>query len=550
MFFLVAGTLITVYVILATVNSSRKRKKKIIDQIRNNWGKPKAGTFTFEAIEKYAAQSGGNGFHRLSTQTLNDIDFLDLFSFVDRTTSKVGQQFLFNQLLHPTNDAKTLNLFNRQVEMFAKDQPLREEVQKELLRLSGSDAYFVCSLLKKKLLERPLWLPLLYVNAMAVAIMGILAFSYPIALIYMLIPITINMFMHYWNKSNMFLFLRSFPQLSLLIDVSDKLREKELSRDPDAILKSIDSLKEIQWKIGFLSLNADNTIKDELSQLGTYFIELLKAFFVVEVMVLFELTKTLESKHDSIVTLFDFVGEIDSAISVASLRAGEQKTCVPKFAPPMKEMVLRKVYHPLIKQCVKNDLHVSGKSVLITGSNMSGKTTFLRTVVINSIMAQTICTCFADEFESPMLRQYSSIRIDDNILEGKSYYYEEVNTMGAFVKEVHSSFQNLFLLDEVFKGTNTVERIAAAKAALSYLNRGANIIIVSTHDFELPGMLQQEYDQYHFSESIKNDQLHFDHKIKPGPLLAGNAIKILEMSNYPTELVNEARELSISLSSP
>jgi DNA mismatch repair ATPase MutS len=300
--------------------------------------------------------------------------------------------------------------------------------------------------------------------------------------------------------------------------------------------------------MALLGRSADGTIKDELSQVGTYFVELLKAFFLVEVMVLFDLTRELESKRDSIAALFDFVGETDTAISVASLRAGQQKTCVPEFTPPMKEAKFRKVYHPLINNCVKNDLHINGKSVLITGSNMSGKTTFLRTVVINSILAQTICTCFADEFQSPILRQFSSLRLDDNLFQGKSYYYEEVNTMGTFVKEVHSAYQNLFILDEVFKGTNTIERIAAAKAALSYLNKGANIILVSTHDFELPGMLHQEYDQYHFSENIENDRLHFDHSIKPGPLLAGNAIRILEISDYPSEIVAEAKALSVALS--
>ena len=549
MIVLIAGLLLVVFVAASSIHSSRKRKRALIEQLRNGWGKIKSGPFTFEAIEKYATQSGGNGFHRLSTQTLNDIDFLDLFSFIDRTTSKIGQQFLFNQLLHPTNDIKALNLFNQRVEMLSKDKDLREEVQKELLRLSGSDAYFVCSLLKKKLLERPSWFPLLYVNALIVIVMSILAFSYPIVLIYLLIPITINMFVHYWNKSNTFLFLRSFPQLSLLIDISGRLRQKDLARDSESIRKSVSSLKPFQFKIGFLSLSADNTIKDELSQVATYFIELLKAFFVVEVIVLFDLIKDLESKNNDISALFEFVGEIDAAISVASLRAGELKTCLPEFTPPMKGASLKKMYHPLIKDCVKNDLQVDGKSILITGSNMSGKTTFLRTVVINSILAQTIFTCFADEFQSPILRQFSSIRIDDSLLEGKSYYYEEVNTMGSFVKEVHSPFQNLILLDEVFKGTNTIERIAAAKAALSYLNKGSNIIIVSTHDFELPGMLQKEYDQYHFSESIENDKLHFDHKIKPGPLLAGNAIRLLEMSNYPKEIVSEARELSVSLSS-
>ena len=290
-------------------------------------------------------------------------------------------------------------------------------------------------------------------------------------------------------------------------------------------------------------MSPGGSIKDELGQVVTYLVELLRGFLLIEVVMLFELIKELETKRDSIQVLFDYVGNIDTALSVASLRAGDLKTCKPEFTPPMRELRVKKIYHPLITNCVKNDLHVKDKSILITGSNMSGKTTFLRTVAVNSILAQTIYTCFADEFQSPMLRPYSSIRIDDNILEGKSYYYQEVNTMGSLIKEVHSPFQNLFLLDEVFKGTNTIERIAAAKSTLSYLNQGANLVIVSTHDLELPSMLQEQFDLYHFSESIENDQLHFDHKIKPGPLLTGNAIKILEMSNYPEKIINEARNL-------
>jgi len=174
---------------------------------------------------------------------------------------------------------------------------------------------------------------------------------------------------------------------------------------------------------------------------------------------------------------------------------------------------------------------------------MSGKSTFLRTLTINSILAQTIYTCFADEFTTPILKQYSSIRIDDNLFEGKSYYFQEVNIMASLLEKVETPFQNMFVLDEVFKGTNTVERIAAAKAILSYLNRKANIVIVSTHDIELADMLGKEYDLYHFTETVENSGLHFDHSIKAGQLRTRNAIKILELSNYPPEIIEEARQI-------
>jgi len=162
-------------------------------------------------------------------------------------------------------------------------------------------------------------------------------------------------------------------------------------------------------------------------------------------------------------------------------------------------------------------------------------------------LAQTIYTVFADEFTSPILKQFSSIRIDDNLFEGKSYYFQEVNIMASLIAEAERPYQNLFVLDEVFKGTNTIERISAAKAILSYLNRNDNIVIVSTHDIELADMLNDEYDLYHFTETIENEELHFDHKIKAGPLRTRNAIKLLELSNYPADIINEARQISTTL---
>ena len=102
-------------------------------------------------------------------------------------------------------------------------------------------------------------------------------------------------------------------------------------------------------------------------------------------------------------------------------------------------------------------------------------------------------------------------------------------------------------MDEVFKGTNTIERIASAKAILSYLNRKENIVVVSTHDIELADMLDNEYDLYHFTEIVENNELHFDHSIKAGQLRTRNAIKILELSNYPADIIREARQITTTL---
>lgn len=543
--YLIFGLIGFILVILVIHHFNKGRTKKKIEEIRTSWGNPKKESFDFDSISKYADAVKDSKFHRLTDQTIEDIDFYGLFAFIDRTTSKVGQQFLYKKILEPTNN--TTDQSERLIKLFSNDKQLREEIQLELIKLNNNGVYYISSLLKDKLLEKPKWFKLLILDIIIVASLVILSFKFPVLIIALIVPVTLNMFLHYWNKNNTFQFLRSFPQLNNLINVSKVLIKKGDQFHDKSIEYGISNLKSFQQKVAFINFDNGTGIQSELSQLGTYLTELIKAILLIEVFTLFRITRELENKKASIQILFDYIGSIDSAISVASLRAGKIKTCTPTFNSCSKEFHAKGIFHPLIEGCVKNDLLINGKSILITGSNMSGKSTFLRTLAINSILAQTIYTCFADEFTSPILKQFSSIRIDDNLFDGKSYYFQEVNIMGSLLEQVESPHQNLFILDEVFKGTNTIERIASAKAILSYLNRKENIVVVSTHDIELADMLDNEYDLYHFTETVENNELHFDHIIKAGQLRTRNAIKILELSNYPVEVIREARQITTAL---
>jgi DNA mismatch repair ATPase MutS len=543
--YLILGVVIIILVLLVIHYLNKRRTKNKLEQIRSEWSKPKTDSFDFANIKRYADAVAASKFHRLTDQTIEDIDFYGVFAFIDRTTSKVGQQFLFRKVIEPTKNNE--NKSERLIELFGKEKGLREQIQLELLKLGHNDAYYISSLLTGELLKKPKWFKLLVIDIVIVASLIILSFKFPVLLIILIIPITLNVFLHYWNKGNAFQFIRSFPQLNLLIYVSKVLTKKVELLSDKSVKASISELNSFQRKISLIKFDNGNGIQSELSMLATYLLELIKAIFLVEVFILYKVTKDLEAKRSPLITLFNYVGNIDSSISIASLRAGAKKTCQPILVSVKKEVVVKNMYHPLIENCVENNLKVSGKSILITGSNMSGKSTFLRTLALNSILAQTIYTCFADEYISPILKQFSSIRIDDNLFQGKSYYFQEVNVMASLLAQADLSHQNLFVLDEVFKGTNTIERISAAKAILSYLNRKDNIVVVSTHDIELADMLDHEYDLYHFTETVENNELHFDHRIKAGQLRTRNAIKILELSNYPTDVTNEARQISSSL---
>jgi DNA mismatch repair ATPase MutS len=142
------------------------------------------------------------------------------------------------------------------------------------------------------------------------------------------------------------------------------------------------------------------------------------------------------------------------------------------------------------------------------------------------------------------MRIFSAIRVTDDLLNEKSYYLEEVLLIKGMIDESQSEIQTLFLLDELFKGTNTVERIAAGKAVLNYLNKGKHIVFVSTHDIELADYLKNTFDLYHFTEIVEDDKIVFDYKLKEGDLKTRNAIRILELNAYPTEIIREAKALS------
>lgn len=158
-------------------------------------------------------------------------------------------------------------------------------------------------------------------------------------------------------------------------------------------------------------------------------------------------------------------------------------------------------------------------------------------------MAQTLNIYFTKEYSAPFFKVYSSIRITDNLLEDTSYYLKEVLTIKELIEASKDKSPYLFVLDEIIKGTNTIERISGGKAILSFINKENHIVLVSTHDIELTELLEKHnFDLYHFNESFDNEKLYFEHKLKPGKLKTRNAIKILELYEYPDEIIYDVRD--------
>jgi DNA mismatch repair ATPase MutS len=146
-----------------------------------------------------------------------------------------------------------------------------------------------------------------------------------------------------------------------------------------------------------------------------------------------------------------------------------------------------------------------------------------------------------------MTNLFSVIRIQDDLTSASSYFFREVAEIKNIIDSTAKNEHAIILLDELFKGTNTIERIASAKAVLSFLAKKNCQIFASTHDLELTTLLKDEFELAFFSENIVENNIQFDYKLKLGVPKNGNAIKILELNGFPTEIVEEAVELSFSI---
>ena len=236
------------------------------------------------------------------------------------------------------------------------------------------------------------------------------------------------------------------------------------------------------------------------------------------------------------------IGELDAAVAVAFYRKSLDTYCTPNFVD-IEELSFEKIAHPLIKNPVTNTSCL-GKSTLVTGSNASGKSTYIKAIAINAILAQTINTVLAESWT--MKRSYivTSMAIQDNVLDGDSYFIAEIKSLKRIIRLIEAGKPVISFIDEILKGTNTIERIAASAAMMEWLSSNKGMNVIASHDIELTEMARHAYTNYHFRESIENGEVLFDYKIHSGPSKTRNAIKLLELLDYPESVTKKASGLA------
>ena len=245
-------------------------------------------------------------------------------------------------------------------------------------------------------------------------------------------------------------------------------------------------------------------------------------------------------KHnDTFHKLWQEIGKLDSAIAVASYRKSIPFYTTPIFVES-EAVIAQEIYHPLLKNPVCNPVTLK-RNCIVTGSNASGKSTYVKAVAINGIFAQTIHTCLAESFALKPSLVITSMAVRDNVVDGDSYFIAEIKSLKRILRSNSTDVRCLCFVDEILKGTNTIERIAASASILTWLAEQNCLCIVATHDIEMTDILIDIYDNYHFREQITAEGIHFDYKIYNGWTTTRNAIQLLDFMDYPAEIVSQAQ---------
>jgi len=237
----------------------------------------------------------------------------------------------------------------------------------------------------------------------------------------------------------------------------------------------------------------------------------------------------------------NLLGELEVAISLLRHKRDGKLVCHPCFKQD-GGIKGKGIYHPLLADPVANDVSFE-KNMVISGDNASGKSTYLKMVAINCILAQGLGFAYGESLELSYGHVMTSMDVSDDIEVGDSYFITESKTILRMIENLKKPGFHYFFIDELFKGTNTIERIGAGLGIVRWLSGRNCLYMISSHDIELVVASGAVNDNYHFDSRYVDGKIVFDYHIKQGAAVTKNAVNTLKSLHFPSEITLTAQEL-------
>ena len=527
---------------------SRKEEQRFIARLREDFCSLNEKEY---ALERFARMDSYFRRHETGGQlddiTWNDLGMDEIFKRMNYTLSASGEEYLYYTLRTLRQSGEELAHLEETICFFMEHPDQRVKVQLAARKLGYTGKYSLYDYLdnldllgerssRKHILCDVLFLPLI----------GLLWVNFSTAILGIAVLVIYNIVSYFKEKGEIDPYITSFSYIMRLMQSCgdlEKVHAPVCSREWERIRKARAGLQGMKRNSGWvMSPYRGNASGDILA----IFMDYVRMVFHVDLIKFNGMLKVLRGHQEDVDTLIQVMGYVETAIAIGifrisleasgaedgerngELREAGREWCVPEFTGE-EEIVLEAGYHPLLNYPVKNGI-AAGRGVLLTGSNASGKSTFLKMVALNAILAQTVHTCAAARYRAPFFQVYSSMALRDDMGSGESYYIVEIKALKRILDAAaQRKGRILCFVDEVLRGTNTVERIAASTQILKSLGSSGILCFAATHDIELTELLQKEFDNYHFEEEVREGDIFFNYRLKEGKATTRNAIRLLEL---------------------
>ncbi len=523
-----------------------KNLKILIEKANGAFGKTSSKKVSASEMENIKKM-----FYRYMTDdsiddiTASDLDIDDIFTKFNVSLSAPGSEYFYYLLRTPEFDEYKLSEFSKKVSYFEENEEKRNYLRGLFLSIGNMNRvnFFECLDYFDSLKVKSLVKDFAYIFSVFASI-AVIFFVPGLGIGLLVTALVLSILDYYKERGLIESYIICFAYIAKFIKNSGSIATEDFGPANDEIEAISDLYKELKPFSNKASLLGSKSSNIGAGNPIEILMDYVRMIFHADIIQFYGMLQFLKNKKDDIEKLYLLIGRLESFITVASLRTAVGNTVTPKFIKG-SSVKATEIYHPLIENPVVNSI-VFDKGVLITGSNASGKSTFLKTLALNIIFANTIYTCFASEMVLPPLYVFSSMSLRDDLANKDSYFMVEIKALKR-IFDFHEKYpekQIICFVDEVLRGTNTVERIAACTEILRNLNDTGVRTVAATHDIELTDLLNDLYDNYHFDEDVVDDDVLFNYRIKPGKATSKNAIKLLSIMGFSKGIVDKAKAMA------
>lgn len=520
-----------------------KRRKLFLERMMASWGKNPQREYSYDELEhisQFFRKREKEGFY-VDDITWNDLDMDRIFALINQSISPIGDEYLYEILRKPIFEEEELKERQRLLEFFSEKEMERHKVQALLagIRKPGNVSVYEAVSVTKEVEIQGKGFQIVMCGAFFLSLLFFAAMPSPGIFCFLGICI-LNIITYFMRKQDIDLYLTSFRCVIQLLEAQknlEKLKIPELASYMEEGKRCRKELRTFQ-KGSFLVLEQSSTGGGMEGLIMDY----IRMLTHIDLIKFSTMMKAMQEHQEEILGLMKIFGYLDAMISIASFRVSLPYYSIPELEMAGKAYLkVENLYHPLLSHPVANSIEAEN-GILVTGSNASGKSTFLKNIAVNTILAQTIYTVTASEYQAPYFKVMTSMALRDDLERGESYFIVEIRSLKRILDETEKEGCLLCIIDEVLRGTNTIERIGASSRILAGLDREHVLPFAATHDIELSYILEDLYENYHFEEEVKEHEVVFNYLLKKGRVTTRNAIRLLEMTGYPENLSEEAKK--------